>query len=383
MCRRNALAASAHHFSVFSPLDSVEPSREGKLADFSFVSICPKQKNLLSLLPYTGPGWYHRVVVEHLLRYGMMTWGDISHSLNATGKVPPECLSEPLRVMEEAWGDQQDLAKLSINQMIGLWASDATQLFHVKTSSDPCDGFGAFAKRFVEWEGGQTYDYIFASDLLVNTSMRPIHDQIMCTEHTRLAQLLFCLKALKVPPRYLNCIKTDCVVLQGPIKKRKAELESLAQLTFADLPRLRARMTVTGNQVENVQGSDLHLDETRDFSQQFLDSYCSISEHKVSKEAPVFRLGEGKPLQGRYLKPWRESKQPGFHQKPDLVSDGTRRVWQSPEGSAKPWRDVSKEEALELMLEGKGLLVVGAPCTGKTHWLRNAIASLSCCSTLN
>jgi len=28
------------------------------------------------------------------------------------------------------------------------------------------------------------------------------------------------------------------------------------------------------------------------------------------------------------------------------------------------------------MLEGKGLLVVGSPGTGKTHWLRNAIASL-------
>ncbi len=341
-CRRNALACSAHHFSVFSTLDSITPSREGTLGDFSFVTLNPKNKNLASLLPYTGPGWYHRVAVEHLLHYGLATWQDISHSLHATGRIPPECLAEPLRQMEEAWGEHTDLAKLSVNQMIGLWASDPTHVFHVKTSLDPCDGLGAYAKRYVEYKGGFTCDYIFASNLLANASMRPIHDQIMCTEHTRLAQLLFCLKALKVPPRFLKCIKTDCVVLQGPIKKRKAELESLAELTFAELPRLRARMT---------------SEDVPDSSQQFLDSYSSISEHRRNRETKVFRLGEGKALQGHYQKPWRESKQPSCQE-------------------VKVWNDVSKEEALQAMLEGRGLLVVGCPGTGKTHWLRNAIATL-------
>ena len=177
-CRRNALAVSAHHFSVFSALDSITPSREGTLGDFSFVSLSPKTKNLTSLLPYTGPGWYHRVAVEHLLHYGVATWQDISHSLSATGRVPPECLVEPLRLMEEAWGEHTDLAKLSVNQMIGLWAGEATHVFHVKTSLDPCDGLGAYAKRYVEYEGGFTCDYIFASSLLTNTSMRPIHDHL-------------------------------------------------------------------------------------------------------------------------------------------------------------------------------------------------------------
>lgn len=378
-CRRNALAISAHHFSVFSPLDSITASQEGTLGDFSFVALDPRKKSLAKLLPYTGPGWYHRVAVEHLLHYGQITWQDISHSLSSTGRVPPECLAEPLKQMEEAWGDQEDLAKLSVNQMIGLWASDATQVFHVKTSNDACDGLGAYAKRYVEFKGGHTCDYIFASELLVNTSMRPIHDQIMCTEHTRLAQLLFCLEALKVPPRYLKCIKTDCVVLQGPIKKRKAELESLAELTFEDLSRLRTRIS-----------SPVESNSRRDYSQQLLDCYCSISEHKFSKDSQVFRLGEGKELQGHYSKPWRESKPPGtnemneqanlpshsFHLRPPGGNGRLEQTGTSAQVFHSRWKDVSKEEALELMLEGKGLLVVGSPGTGKTHWLRNAIASL-------
>jgi hypothetical protein len=127
-CRRNALAISAHDFSVFSPLDSVTPSQEGILGDFSFVSLKVKNRSVVSLLPYTGPGWYHRVAVEHLLHFGQITWADISHSLSSTGRVPPECLAAPLQQMEEAWAGQEDLAKLSVNQMIGLWASDAAQV---------------------------------------------------------------------------------------------------------------------------------------------------------------------------------------------------------------------------------------------------------------
>jgi len=94
-CRRNALAISAHDFSVFSPLDSITPSQEGILGDFSFVTLNPKNKNVINLLPYNGPGWYHRVAVEHMLHYGQITWQDISHSLSSTGRVPPQCLAEP------------------------------------------------------------------------------------------------------------------------------------------------------------------------------------------------------------------------------------------------------------------------------------------------
>ena len=55
------------------------------------------------------------------------------------------------------------------------------------------------------------------------------------------------------------------------------------------------------------------------------------------------------------------------------MSEGTRTIlgklhsrqpgaesWQDFSAPAKLWKDVSKEEALELMLEGKGLLVQGS-----------------------
>ena len=87
----------------------------------------------------------------------------------------------------------------------------------------------------------QIYDYVFATQVLSNTSMRPIHDHIMATEHVRIAQLLFNLEALKVPQRCIKCIKTDCVVVKGFPRKRKAAMMDLAKITFGDLHKLRAR----------------------------------------------------------------------------------------------------------------------------------------------
>ena len=95
-----------------------------------------------------------------MLHYGLITWGDISWSLFATGMIPSNCLSEPLKIMEDAWGEHMDLAKELINAMIGLWANDSQYMYHVKTSRDPSDGLGAWATRHVLYEGGYTNDYL-------------------------------------------------------------------------------------------------------------------------------------------------------------------------------------------------------------------------------
>ena len=219
--------------------------------------------------------------MEFLLHHGLITWRDIIYSLSATGKLPPKCLSEPLRIMEEAWGDNEYLSKLSVNQCIGLWASDNQCKFHVKTSCDAADGDGAWARRMVPFEGGEVCDFIFQTRVLSNSSMRPLHDQIMATEHTRIAQLLWSIKALKIPQRCIKDVKTDCLILQTIPKKRKADLMDLAKLTFRDLPNMRRRYSGEG--------------------QTFLDCYCEMTPSQHTGE--VYRLGPGNPLQGVFSEP--------------------------------------------------------------------------------
>ena len=141
--------------------------------------------------------------------------------------------------MEEAWDDKA-MAKYSINSAIALWARDPTHLYHAKTSNDAFDGRGSHIRRQVEYGEGQTIcDHIFATKVLSNTSMRPIHDQIMHTEATRMAQVYFIVSSLGIPQRCIKDLKTDAFILQGEAKKRKACVEAVANVTFKDLANVR------------------------------------------------------------------------------------------------------------------------------------------------
>ena len=103
-CHRNALAHSPVDFSICSPLDSIEPSVTGKLADFSYIDTNTKNRSSLSLSPYTGRGWYHRIAVEHMLHYGIITWSDVHWSLSSTAHISARALRTVLDTMEGAWG---------------------------------------------------------------------------------------------------------------------------------------------------------------------------------------------------------------------------------------------------------------------------------------
>ena len=81
-CRKNALAKSAHEFSVFCPLDSVVPAVPGLLGDFSWVQLRDARRSRLNTLPFVGDGWYHRVAVEFGLHHGLLEWGDLKWSLS-------------------------------------------------------------------------------------------------------------------------------------------------------------------------------------------------------------------------------------------------------------------------------------------------------------
>ena len=91
------------------------------LGDLNFVNkTVPKNRAFASFLGYAGPGWQHRVQTEWLLHTGVITWEDVKHTLTATAHLPAGLLTEPLEQMERAWDDDEVLAKLSVNSLIGL-----------------------------------------------------------------------------------------------------------------------------------------------------------------------------------------------------------------------------------------------------------------------
>ena len=320
--RRNALAHSAHDFACFSPLDNLAPSEEGKLCDLSFVQLPPSRKCTLTMLPYVGPGFYHRVAVEFMLSHKTCSWQDILVSYQATAHVARASVEEALSIMQDAWtGDEQHLAKLSVNQLIGLTASERTTVFSVRSSNSREDAPGAISTRSVHWEGGSVIDHVFETKVLTNWSYRALHDQIMHTEYTRVAQLLYIIRSLKIPPRCIVAVKTDAVVLQGYATKHKKALRQIAERTFEDLPHLRAICA----QVERGQ------------TQLYDDKRCSMAQRNGDAEN-CFRYSVGDAvnlLQGDYRTP---------------------KMKASPPTPVEPWVWLSEEEALkargDLFLDG-------------------------------
>lgn len=335
---------SAHDFSVFSPYDRIVPSEAGKLCDFSFVRLPPTRKSKLSQISHCGPGWYHRVTVEYMLAYGIATWSNILWSFQATAHVDRASVEAPLRQMEEAWGeyDEHCLAKQSANQMIGLMATERDTVYSVKTTNDSSDAPGCFCMRFVAWEGGSVTDHVFATQVISNWSYRPIHDQIMATEATRIAQLLYCIQALKIPLRHVKAVKTDALILQGVAEKRRKALQALGELTFEDLPRIRsitAKLDPGQTQLDNAN-----------------QCHMAMREGDWNR---VFRWTAGDDVKLLH----------GFgYKEPAMEAVEPRPV--------SPWRLLETDEEATKAAELDGLFLEGPPGVGKTHWLRALIERL-------
>ena len=133
----------------------------------------------------------------------------------------------------------------------------------------------------------------FATKVLSNTSFRPIHDQIMHTEATRVAQLFCILSSLGIPQRSIKDLKTDAFVLEKIANKRKAFVENIVNVTFKDLSNLRRKYhKVTVNQT-------------------FLD-VTGVNVKGIASEDKVFRYSEDKvrKLQGAYSEPTRTAQLP-------------------------------------------------------------------------
>ncbi len=234
-CRRSALLYNVHPLPICCPLDDIQVRTKPELGDLVFATKA-SPRHLASGLGYTGPGWMHRVQAEWLLHTGVLTWDSLSHTLTATAHLPAGLLSEPLRVMEEAWDGDLTLAKLSVNSLIGLWAIDEQTSIKVRSSrrEDDAPAQGCLTSTFHYGDGQCIYDFITRTKLLSNASCRPLHDLCMCTEAVRVGQMLFAVKMAKALPYEL---RTDSVIFR-PQKRRKIELD---KVTYRDLDTLYTR----------------------------------------------------------------------------------------------------------------------------------------------
>ena len=183
---------------------------------------------LLSRLPYVGEGWYAKPACAYMLESGVATWQDFLWSLDATAHVEPSCLAWALRRMEEAWGEEEHLAKLSVNALIGLWARNVDLLYLMRTSNNQLDGNGCqYRQTFVDSKGGTYWDHVYVAQLFSNASHRPAWDFVMAAEYCAVASVRQ--QLAEVPTRFFKCIKTDCLVLQGLPKKYWPAVERLTR----------------------------------------------------------------------------------------------------------------------------------------------------------
>ena len=121
-------------FPVFSPLDQFEPARPGTRYDISYVQKDVKwsPSQLIEQLPFQGNGFYSKIAVQWLLHTGKISWSNIPYGIRATGRLPGDILKGPLQKMEESWPDEcKDLAKKSINSLIGLMMIEAVSYTHL------------------------------------------------------------------------------------------------------------------------------------------------------------------------------------------------------------------------------------------------------------
>ena len=180
---------------------------------------------------YVGEGWYAKPACAYMLESGVATWQDFLWSLDATAHVEPSCLAWALRRMEEAWGEEEHLAKLSVNALIGLWARNVDLLYLMRTSNNQLDGNGCqYRQTFVDSKGGTHWDHVYVAQLFSNASHR-----VMAAEYCAVASIRQ--QLAEVPTRYFKCIKTDCLVLQGLPKKYWPAVERLTRGRHPTAPR--------------------------------------------------------------------------------------------------------------------------------------------------
>ena len=353
--RRSALYYSPH-LPIFTPMDDmrpVDPSQD--LPDLIYVDkpINPRSlDDLLHLLPYQGPAFYHRCAIEYCLHTKKLTWGDLRWGIRASARYPGDAVRAALDVMEDSWEgvDIQDGDKpwkRAVNNMVGTFGiRDAGVRIKTVLSFYPlAQPEGAEVRT--TWDAyGVPGLFLFnrVTRVVDSGSYRPLYDLCMCTEHVRLAQAYQAIQACyepRYPLEFLN-LTTDGIIWTRPRKAATAnKVEELLTTTkFRHLPKLEEHIRETLHQPDPKQKRLLSA------------NLYPLSVHEADDTVFTVQVPrENQLLRGTY----------------DL-SSVTRDVQiVSP---TYTWNEVSVDQARELIVAGGSLFVSGIAGTGKSHLIR-------------
>jgi hypothetical protein len=258
-CRKRALELCAHDLTMFCVLDRIVERTEPVLGDLCIVTalqaLCEPAVLHGARVDAQGPG---RVPAAPSMG-------------SSPGKTCPTHLrrqvgtkktySLALRTRWRPPGRAAPRAKLAANSLIGLLSVDETRSYKLRSSRRDCDApMGALKQVFHYADGETVYDFITSDSLLSNVSCRPLHDLALCSEPTRVGQMLYCIRQSKPIPYEL---KTASCMFR-PQKCRKVDLA----LRHCDLHELRDRH----EPVENMKR---------------LNEWCSITPN--TSQETVFR----------------------------------------------------------------------------------------------
>jgi hypothetical protein len=245
-CRQSAmLHYDLPDFPCFCPLDNIIQRTEYTLGDLNYVEMKEGDSGKLRIdeLPLYGSGWYPELVVRHALNHQLIKWDNVTYIYRATGRIPREDVEVTLTIMEQAWGDNEALAKASWNDCVGCMSKEFSTITKIETVVDKKYVWGNFAEfHFTQEDGaeGVIYDMITRIPTVSSSTYRPLQDAIFGWEHVKVSTLIHAIqKHAQIPRRHILEIQTDaCLVVSGATKRK---IDAICDLTYEDAGRMSNR----------------------------------------------------------------------------------------------------------------------------------------------
>jgi len=395
-CRFSALYENVYPIPVYSPVDTIEPFN-GELADYMWVDKGVPQahraatrsqsyrnkadesdqqkvdhSNMFACLPYQGPRWYFRPLVEFMLDRKIIGLKHILWSLQATTHLKPDFFRAPFDELKRLWqlAGSEASAKFAFNSLFGVWAMYDPGKYKV-LSTDRLDDvlpYGEWCERkFITdtnfWlrqpilqrympemdpeEPSQYHhfqDYIFKTEQLKTTSMRPIHQMCLDMEQLRLAQAI-CVARRVCESRQLCATRVDALFFQPARCQLENIKKKFESLTYADLHTVHMPPQPRGQK----RLAELQLQPNPSNAKVF--KFETVSDEMAKKQSLV---SGGKKAD--YAVP---------------VVEGELSV--NPE---MPWIEHPEEKAMELVLSNNSIFIEGLAGTGKSTLTKEFVKAL-------